>query len=412
MPTLHDSADERAKQGLRAVALGDIRSAEESFRRGSESGSFECRYQLGRLHALLIAPDADPVRGFHWVLEAADSGHGEAIAQIVTWRLAKQYQGVLPHEKSAWLRRGIGAGSSRCLITIAVEELSVAMREPSGREWLSSPTLDQLKRLASRGNDLALGLVGFSLANLIPTQQDAEQAERIFSFLNEKGYRLPPDLYRPPMPPSGRPSPIGDCPRRLTSCDVAVSSTSSALSACERFYVALRTAKSLRPSITTAPEGGTIRSQIRTSDDYYIDPIEEDPVLVGIQVKLARSCGKDLLFGEQSVVLRYRPGTEYRLHADYLPEGFFLSLGEGGPGQRDSTAIAYLNDFYEGGETEFPRLSLKYRGVGGDILSFRNLDTLGRAIGRSVHRGCRVISGEKWIITLWSRQGKIRQEFG
>ena len=46
-------------------------------------------------------------------------------------------------------------------------------------------------------------------------------------------------------------------------------------------------------------------------------------------------------------------------------------------GQRAATFLIYLNDGYEGGATQFPRLDWQYRGGRGDALLFSNTDAAG-----------------------------------
>jgi prolyl 4-hydroxylase len=99
--------------------------------------------------------------------------------------------------------------------------------------------------------------------------------------------------------------------------------------------------------------------------------------------------------GEPLSVLRYVPGQEYKLHHDCLP---------GEPNQRVSTFIAYLNDSYTGGATQFPAADIEYRGDIGDAILFRNVQPDGSVDTRSQHAGLPVTQGEKWICTRWIRR--------
>ena len=73
-------------------------------------------------------------------------------------------------------------------------------------------------------------------------------------------------------------------------------------------------------------------------------------------------------------------------------------------GQRAVTALVYLNDGYEGGETDFPELGWKYRGRKGDALLFWNLTPQGEPEPRTLHAGLPPTSGEKWLYSKWIRQ--------
>ena len=63
----------------------------------------------------------------------------------------------------------------------------------------------------------------------------------------------------------------------------------------------------------------------------------------------------------------------------------------------------YLNDDYEGGETEFPAIGLRYRGRRGDALLFANVDIVGNPDRRSIHAGLPPTRGEKWLLSQWIR---------
>ena len=64
--------------------------------------------------------------------------------------------------------------------------------------------------------------------------------------------------------------------------------------------------------------------------------------------------------GEPLHILRYRPGQQYHPHNDWLPP----------PNRRVMTALIYLNDEYQGGETFFAETGLKVKGRKGDALVF------------------------------------------
>ena len=104
--------------------------------------------------------------------------------------------------------------------------------------------------------------------------------------------------------------------------------------------------------------------------------------------------------GESLMVLRYRPGEEYRPHHDFLgPNEPDLKTR----GQRFRTALLYLNDGYEGGETHFLSPDVKVAGKTGDVVVFDNVDEKGAPDVSARHAGRPVTRGEKWLATLWLR---------
>jgi hypothetical protein len=107
---------------------------------------------------------------------------------------------------------------------------------------------------------------------------------------------------------------------------------------------------------------------------------------------------------EPSQALHYAPGEQFEPHYDFLePDvpGHVASIER--RGQRIATVLLYLNEGYEGGETDFPILQLRRRGRTGGVLAFRNTDAAGWPDRRMFHAGLAPTSGEKWILSQWVR---------
>ena len=103
-------------------------------------------------------------------------------------------------------------------------------------------------------------------------------------------------------------------------------------------------------------------------------------------------------------ILSYDPGQEYRPHHDYMDpaaKGFEQELAE--RGQRVATFLVYLNDDFEGGETCFPDLDLKFRGDTGDALFFVSASPDGEIDTRTTHAGLPPKNGSKWLLSQWVR---------
>lgn len=104
--------------------------------------------------------------------------------------------------------------------------------------------------------------------------------------------------------------------------------------------------------------------------------------------------------GEPLSILRYLPGQEYRLHHDFLgPNDPDLTAH----GQRMKTALLYLNDGYEGGETHFVEPDIKVAGKTGDVVVFDNVKPDGAPDYSVRHAGREITKGEKWLASLWLR---------
>ena len=115
--------------------------------------------------------------------------------------------------------------------------------------------------------------------------------------------------------------------------------------------------------------------------------------------------GLPLFHAESLQVLHYEVGESFKPHFDFWEHGFEGHAGTMAKyGQRVFTVLVYLNEDFDGGETDFPRLGVRYRGAKkGDGLIFRNVDDLGMGDRRTLHAGLPPTRGEKWLASLWIR---------
>ncbi len=161
----------------------------------------------------------------------------------------------------------------------------------------------------------------------------------------------------------------------------------------------------LRPITVYGHQGkGSVESGIR-NNMHYPTPIPNDNLAMAcVERVIAKFAGVKLAFAEPIVVLRYEPGQFYHWHYDaihtYTAE---IEAELERFGQRSKTAILYLNDDFEGGETEFKAPYIQVKPETAAILVFDNTDQTGKPIPSSLHRGCEVISGQKWVCTQWFR---------
>jgi prolyl 4-hydroxylase len=129
-----------------------------------------------------------------------------------------------------------------------------------------------------------------------------------------------------------------------------------------------------------------------------------DVVTVFLTARMANSIGLPTEWFEPPTVLHYAPGEEFRQHFDFLSSdipGQAAELARGG--QRIATLLVYLNDDYEGGETEFSRLGLRHKGKRGDAFVFGNVLPSGEPDVRTLHSGTPTSRGEKWVLSQWIR---------
>ena len=95
---------------------------------------------------------------------------------------------------------------------------------------------------------------------------------------------------------------------------------------------------------------------------------------------------------EDIQITRYLKGGYYRPHQDAVFNENSI---------RCKTIIVCLNDDYEGGETNFPVLNKRFKMEKGDILVFHTLNTFQKPTPKSLHEGCEITKGTKWIATIW-----------
>jgi prolyl 4-hydroxylase len=157
----------------------------------------------------------------------------------------------------------------------------------------------------------------------------------------------------------------------------------------------IKTAEPLfQPSMVYDKNGQVVKDTIRTSDGAPLHWLLEDPAIHAINRRIAKATGTRYLQGEALQVLRYIPGQEYRPHFDFL---------EGVENPRPWTALLYLNEDYEGGDTAFVETGLKVRGRVGDMLVFRNEGVDGLRDPLAKHAGMPVTAGTKYLATRWIR---------
>lgn len=100
----------------------------------------------------------------------------------------------------------------------------------------------------------------------------------------------------------------------------------------------------------------------------------------------------------------YDVGQEYKYHFDTFDE-----RTESGRktieewGQRKYTLLVYLNDDFEGGNTQFPNINLLIKPKKRSVLVFNNLDENEKVLASAFHAGLPVTKGRKYALNIWVR---------
>jgi len=161
----------------------------------------------------------------------------------------------------------------------------------------------------------------------------------------------------------------------------------------------------LKGAQTYNPEsGGTHYESGRTNSDCHLILPHSDIVLALVRARIATLIRMPVPFFETPTMLHYRPGETFSPHHDYLDDtkpGLSKEIAQNG--QRVLTFLLYLNEGFQGGETEFPLIGIRCKGNKGDAVCFWNVKPDGSPDRQTLHAGLPPTSGEKWLLSQWVR---------
>ena len=131
----------------------------------------------------------------------------------------------------------------------------------------------------------------------------------------------------------------------------------------------------------------------------------EDRANQMVEAKINRLTGIDPTHGETIQGQRYAVGQQFKPHHDffYKSEAYWAEMEKQG-GQRTWTAMIFLNEPESGGQTYFPKANVRVTPRTGNLLLWNNLDAYGEPNPQSLHTGCPVEAGIKYVITKWYRE--------
>jgi prolyl 4-hydroxylase len=155
-----------------------------------------------------------------------------------------------------------------------------------------------------------------------------------------------------------------------------------------------------RPSTLYSVDGD---AGFRTSDSCDLNP--HDPLVLLVEHRICALTGIDYRHGETLQGQRYAPGQQFKPHHDHFPyEVDYWQQERLNGGQRSWTAMIYLNQPESGGETNFPTAGLCVAPRPGMLLLWNNMLDDGSPNSSSLHEGCPVAAGTKYIVTKWFRE--------
>jgi len=163
-----------------------------------------------------------------------------------------------------------------------------------------------------------------------------------------------------------------------------------------------------RAQVYRKDAAGYMDSGNRTNSEADYTFGNADLVLRLVIERIAGAVGLPTGHFEVAKLLHYEPGQQFAPHHDFQDPAIpALAREVARRGQRVATVLVYLNDDFEGGETEFPRLGLRHRGAAGDALLFANVRPDGALDHDSLHAGLPPTRGVKWVLSQWIRSRPV-----
>lgn len=149
--------------------------------------------------------------------------------------------------------------------------------------------------------------------------------------------------------------------------------------------------------------GTEVMNEYRKSKTSWVSD-DEHPLALRLALYSEQISGLPRENQEMLQVAFYEKDGKFNEHFDacVFEDESFCDKMNNNAGQRRSTLLVYLNDDFEGGETEFVAIGLKIKPEKGKAILFWNTDENENIIQESKHRGNPVIKGQKWICTKWS----------
>lgn len=163
-----------------------------------------------------------------------------------------------------------------------------------------------------------------------------------------------------------------------------------------------------RALVYDAVGGRDFASETRTNSWAQFDLMGSEVTHLLMQLRMQAACGIPLHHMEANSILHYAPGEESTNHFDFVdPKTPNYEQEIARNGQRVLTFLVYLNDDYEGGETEFPALGIVHKGRRGEGLYFVNALENDAPDLRTIHAGRPPTRGEKWIVSQFVRSRRV-----
>jgi prolyl 4-hydroxylase len=360
----------------------------EALRQRASSGDGDAQMALARVFDREGRHDV----ALQWLQRAADGGHLPSLtalgARLLTGRGAPQ----MPSQGSQMLSLAADEGDAQACAIVAILTATGLTRPQS---W--SGALDYLFRAAQLGDwrarqQIAILVNNPALGTRLLEPSDAPPWIEARAAIDMGAWLRPP-----------APKKISESPR------IVVFENFLSRTVCE-WLIELAQPKLSASRVLNPGSGERLSDPYRTNTGMGFTLLETDVLLQIVNMRIAAASGTPLMHQEATNILHYAAGQEYKPHYDFFdPEVANFAEVVRREGQRIVTFLIYLNDTFEGGETEFSLLGARYRGQPGDAVMFVNVDAQGGVDKRTLHAGRPVVRGEKWLLSKWIRDRPLPQ---
>ena len=164
-----------------------------------------------------------------------------------------------------------------------------------------------------------------------------------------------------------------------------------------------------RPKIARASVYAGFKNRVlheaRTGSSYSFRGRSKGLILAILRARIAMVTETKVHAMENAQILHYTAGQEYKHHFDIILDpnapGYAEKFAQGR--QRVVTFLLSLGEGYEGGETAFPAIGLRWKGHRGRGLFFYGVEPGGKLDRRTLHAATPVTGGEKWLFQQFIR---------
>lgn len=353
-----------------------------------------------------------PDEAVRWMAQAAKSGRASAWRQLGLWQIVGYGTPSNPTEGFARLRTAADAGDLE-----AMTMCGVVTAGGIGVPRSVNEAIGWLLKAAQAGEGRALCQVAL-LVGL--DGGDADLAESLLRASAKAGFDPARALRRAGQQPASAlawprvDAVLATLP--LTSPIVSETRRESPLIrlvddllpgwACD--YVRLLAAPRLQRGKVVVESGDEDIRDERSNRVMNFGLSDSDILLELINNRIAEAAEMPAENAEGLGVLHYAPGERYAPHVDYIPDTPQNAQHLAQRGQRVRTLLVYLNEGFDGGATEFPRLGLSFKPPRGSALIFDSVKPDGTVDPLTLHTGAPPTLGEKWVISKWFRTRPLR----